>query len=51
MSSLNEKVFLFDGLKFVGYDEISLKQVMFKENVVEGFKSFYRVAPSLSCRF
>jgi hypothetical protein len=36
---------LFDGLRFVGYDETSLKQVMVKENV-ERFKSFYGVAPS-----
>ena len=45
MSSLNEEILLFDGLRFVGYDETSLKQVMVKENV-ERFKSFYGVAPS-----
>jgi len=37
---------LCDGLRFVGYDKISLKQrVMFKGNV-EKFKSFHGVAPS-----
>jgi len=45
ISSLNEEILLFDGLRFVGYDETSLKQVMVEENV-ERFKSFYGVAPS-----
>ena len=45
ISSLTEKDLLFDGLRFVAYDETSIKQVNVKENV-ERFKSFYGVAPS-----
>ncbi len=45
ISSLTEKDLLYDGLRFVGYDETSMKQVKVDENVAR-FKSFYGVAPS-----
>lgn len=45
ISSLTEEDLLYDGLRFVGYDETSMKQVKVEENVAR-FKSFYGVAPS-----